>query len=33
VAGEASGNLKNGEPVEFLMADDVPYTNSPPSQW
>ncbi len=33
VAGESFGNIKNGEPVEFLMADDSPYTNSPPSQW
>ena len=33
VAGESSGNVKNGGPVEFLMADDSPYTNSPPSQW
>lgn len=33
VAGEASGNVRNGEPAEFLMADDSPYTNSPPSVW
>lgn len=33
VAGEASGNVRNGEPAEFLMADDSPHTNSPPSVW
>lgn len=33
VAGTASGNLSNGEPVEFLMADDSLYTNSPPHLW
>jgi poly(beta-D-mannuronate) C5 epimerase len=33
VSGEASGNMRNGEPIEFLMADDCPYTNSPPSLW
>tara|TARA_R110002096_G_scaffold361075_1_gene554079 strand:- start:18095 stop:19522 length:1428 start_codon:yes stop_codon:yes gene_type:complete len=33
VAGEASGNIKNGEPVEFLMSDDSPHTNAPPSVW
>jgi len=33
VAGEAFGNILNEEPREFLMADDSPYTNSPPHLW
>ena len=33
VAGVATNNRLNGESVNFLMADDAPYTNSPPTQW
>ncbi|MBW2453778.1 MAG: right-handed parallel beta-helix repeat-containing protein [Deltaproteobacteria bacterium] len=33
VAGQASGNLVNGEPIVLPLADDAPFTNSPPHLW
>ena len=33
VSGLASGNTRNQTPIEFTMADDMPYTNSPPHLW
>jgi len=33
VAGQASGNLVNGEPIVLPLSDDAPFTNSPPHLW
>ena len=33
VRGLASGNLRNGEPIDLAMSDDEEFTNSPPHLW
>ena len=33
VRGTASGNVRNGEPVDLAMSDDELFTSSPPHLW